>query len=1068
MKKFLRNSFSVIYTIMKYSMTVLAIVCALSGVLLANSGKAQQLEKIRISLSTHQHRIQDVLAEIESKTKLKFVYNPEELSTDKIEDKLFKDESVKTVLQKLGYSCRQEGSFLIVTKLPKTQQPGRISGKVTDDRGETLPGASVKVLETNIGVQTSVDGSYTLSLSPGKYTVEVSFISYQRARITEVLVTTGKSTSLNIALKPDTRGLKEVTVTSNYKKASTEGLLTRQKNAAEMSNGISADQISKTPDANLGEAIKRITGVSTVDNKYVVVRGMGERYNSATLDGIVLPSTETSKRAFAFDLIPANLIDNVTISKTITPDMNASFGGGLIQINTKDIPDVNFTSFAIGTGFNTISTGKDMYGPKRGKYDYFGFDDGRRDFPKNFKRTEGEERFEQSKRFTKDNLSLYTAPAAPAQNYQFSLGRVISVDTGKTIGIVGALSYRNGQDITEISDFRRGGAMFKTDNYANTYTFNTTLGAILNMGIKFKNHRFSLRNTYTRKFESQTSIYQQYYETASDEKIATEPRDHRINIDPTFLDILQNKLGSQHQLNKVKVDWNVARTAIQRNQKDVVRREMYPEKIDGVYVLTDNATNSTQTGEFPMSRHHYLNQETDYNWDIAATFPLNFASTRNVLKAGYAGNQRHLKFGWESTELNHFSTGTNLTPDSLQGIPLAEKIKPENLNPNGYVWAVQPWGVDFYEGRSKQHAGFLMLDNRFSDQFRLVWGVRAEYYNYKELQNSANSPLLKDDKLNDVPDAKWRWMPSANFTYSPTQKLNLRTAFSRTMIRPEFLERARFAMFNPELGGRILNINGLTSTRIDAYDFKVELFPGLGETVSIGAFYRYIDKPVEMEKRPAQDGRSEYILDNSLWAKNYGLEFEFRKKLNFIADYAWLNNITLFGNATYNQSTVQRTYVFSRLQPDGKTVLDTGLKASKRPLYGQTPYMLNAGIQYEGKKLGLNIVYNKTGRKMYIVGSSIAYNEYQRPYSQLDAQISYKFLKPGLEIKFNAANLLDQKIEYYSNGNSYRQRTVEERVLGDDDFILKPGYSDNYEKDDFKTFSQRFGRSFSLQLNYNF
>ncbi len=147
---------------------------------------------------------------------------------------------------------------------------------------------------------------------------------------------------------------------------------------AEISNGISAEQIAATPDKNVGEVLKRISGVSTNDNRRVVIRGIAERYNVAMLDGVTLPSTDVQVRDFEFDIIPSNLIDNIIVSKSYTPDMSFGFGGGLVQINTLAVPAKNFTNINFGGKYNDVSTGKEMLGYKRGSQDYLGFDDGQR------------------------------------------------------------------------------------------------------------------------------------------------------------------------------------------------------------------------------------------------------------------------------------------------------------------------------------------------------------------------------------------------------------------------------------------------------------------------------------------------------------------------------------------------------------------------------------------------------------------------------------------------------------------------------------------------------------------
>ena len=149
-----------------------------------------------------------------------------------------------------------------------------------------------------------------------------------------------------------------------------------------MSDGISAEQISKTPDSDVGGTLKRVTGITTIDNKYVVVRSMGERWNTAAMDGINLPSTEAYNQNFSFDIIPTAMVESVVVSKSATPDMNASFAGGYVEVRTKDIPNENFTTVTLGTSYNDQSAFKEFLTRKRGKYDYFGYDDGTRDFPK--------------------------------------------------------------------------------------------------------------------------------------------------------------------------------------------------------------------------------------------------------------------------------------------------------------------------------------------------------------------------------------------------------------------------------------------------------------------------------------------------------------------------------------------------------------------------------------------------------------------------------------------------------------------------------------------------------------
>jgi TonB-dependent receptor len=970
---------------------------------------------------------------------------------------------------------------VLLYKLPAPVKPGKISGRVLDEKGETLPGVSVRVIETGGGSQTSVNGDYILSLHPGTYTLEFSYISFQTQRITGVVVTEDKNTSLSIALKPASSALKEVVVTATYRKASVEGLLVRQKNASEISNGISAEQLARTPDKNIGESLKRISGVSSIDNKFVLVRGIGERYNTAMLDGTVLPSTEAQSRNFSFDMIPSGLVDNVVVSKTVTPDMNASFGGGLIQVNTKDIPNENFMSFTAGASYNDQSTGKDFLSHKRGKYDYFGFDDGRRDFPAGLVHTNRttapnaalsdadyqKKVVDQSKRFTNDNFTVYKYKTAPSQNYQFSMGRLLTLDTTKNnkLGFTGSLSYRNTQTINVINDQSRGGSagwyIQRPDlNTGASYVFNTTLGALFNVGLQLGNNRFSLRNTYTHVYDNTLTRITGYDLENGSKYIPIHTPNRVLEADdPTYTTLLQNKLSGQHQLGKVKIEWDAARTSVSREEKDATVGTSRPIAVGDSYQYFYYGSTLTEPRITQTSRQHAFNKESHYSWNLSGTLPFTFAGIRSSIKAGYFGNHKKAEFDWQIAAL----ATTEKFADSSGYKPIGQLINPENIAYDKYVYAIDPSFLDSYKGKSQTHAGYVMLDNRIFDKLRLVWGLRGEYYKYTEIKAGSIIKGGGSNIFSVKPDKRWQWLPSANLTYSPTQSLNIRGAVSSSVVRPELMDNNPFLRYSPTLDALYGN-KGLYSTRINSYDLKTEWFPGLGEIISVGGFYKRFDKPVELNAIVV-NGNPNYYLQNADWANVYGLEFELRKNFGFIADEGILKNITAYGNLTLQKSTVQSTYTVN--PGDGKSNIEVPTK-QKRSLYGQAPYLYNLGLQYIGNHLGFNAAYNKSGRKTYIVSDVPSFIEYERPRDQLDIQISYRFLKNKMEVKFNMANLTNNIFNVYRNSASYELITGGSGGNNPNAYRLKPGFSDNYEKGDQVMFQQRFGRTYSTSLTYNF
>ena len=1071
-----RSVIKLVYNMSRLTFLITAITLTITGVISAATVKSQNMKTVKVSAFVKQAVLKDVFSQLEKTSGFTFVY-PQEIGEIENVNLDANQISLYQLLMELSRSkhlrFEQENYLIAVVKSQPAQQPGKVSGRVTDEKGEFLPGASVKVIETGKLVQTGPDGTYHLELPAGNYTLEFSYLSFQTKKVTDVAIVVDKNTALNIALNPSSESLKMVTITTSYKKASVEGLLARQKNASEISNGISAEQLARTPDKNIGESLKRISGVSTIDNKFVLVRGIGERYNAAMLDGVVLPSTEAQSRNFSFDLIPSNLVDNIVVSKTVTPDMNASFGGGLIQINTKDIPNENFMSFTAGGSYNDQSTGKDFLSHKRGKYDYLGFDDGRRNYPRDLMQTNRQAApnveltqeeydkkvIDQSKRFTSDNLTVYRYKAAPSQNYQFTLGRLYALDTTNTskLGFTGAVTYRNTQNINIISKQNRSDWFVNDDNPGKAYSFNTTLGALLNVGLQLGRNRFSLRNTYTHLYDN-TLVQNIGYESDNpyDWKPLNIPNRIQEADDPTYNDLLQNKLSGQHALGKVKLEWDLARTSINRAEKDMVIGTSYPTKVSSGYQYFYAYGSASEVRQIPTSRHNYKNSEAHESWNFSASTPFETGNIKSIVKAGYFGNVKKSDFDWQIAAL----TGDlRKIPDSLSHLPPAEMINPDKFSTDGFFYSVSPWWDGAYAGRSNTHATYLMLDTRFIPQLRLVYGVRADYYKYKELRNDYNQKgttgfVLKKDKA-------WQWLPSANLTYSPIEDLNIRAAYSSSVIRPELLENSDFFRYSPYLGASFGN-QGLYSTRIDSYDFKAELFPGLGEVFSIGGYYKKFDKPAELTFV-----QQIYTLRSADRARVYGLEFEVRKNFGVLFGDRIFKDFTIYGNYTLQRSEVVGT--FNITNPAGGPDLELPSK-QKRAMYGQSPYLFNAGLQYTGNHFGFNVMMNGNGRKTYIVAAMMDEIEYEKPRKQIDLQLSYKLLKNHLEMRFNAGNLLNVASTFYTNRGSYEKNpdyTVESGDISNA-LRLKPYSTDNYDEGDLIRFSQKFGRTYSTSLIYNF
>ncbi|EOR95759.1 TonB-dependent receptor [Arcticibacter svalbardensis MN12-7] len=1082
--------------------------------LLADSAKGQNLDKLKIVLHLNKSGIKESLLAVEKQSKIRFSLSDDLLTkytksvTIDAED-ISVRKAIDLILNQTNLRHRILNNFVLIETKPVQAKPGHVSGKIVDDKGETLPGASVKVVETGAGAQAGVDGGYILNLQPGTYTLEFSYISFQSHRITGVMVTEAKNTPLNISLKTDSKGLKEVVVVSSYRRASVASLYAQQKNASNLSDGISAEQIGATPDKHVGETLKRITGVSTNDNRKVVIRGIAERYNVSLLNGSALPSTDVQERDFEFNLIPTNLVENIVVAKSITADMPYGFAGGLVMITTKSVPENNFVSISAGSSYNSRTIGKDFLGYGRGKYDYLGFDDGGRDhFPDGMLNLVGKfdptkddsqneitaaQVAEQNKRIGgTERLGARRFKPVSSQNYQLSLGRTYSLDSTKVrrLGFIGSLSYRNTQTNDYVSSIRRGdwareptrGDDLTDKNSGNIYGFNTTLGLMLNGGYKTEKHQINSYNLYTRIFDNQFSRFTGWtFENPKNDDNMKFPKileDER----PKFTDLLQNKVSGTHRVNSFTFEWGLARTTIKSVERDAISAEQgFRETANGVFYIY-SIGNISDPGAGPLHRDEYLYKEDNLDALFSAAYDFKLGKTRHTLKAGTNYLKKHAFYDWQILPI---AMGRNSTVP-IELLPIQEwgnYMSMENTG-NSLFYYKQDYTLNKFEAKSLNKGAFVMLDHKLLPGLRMVWGGRAEYFKLDTIVNSASKLADKNSQIFFAEKKDWYFLPSANLTYSPIKDLNLRASYAKAAVRPGMMENSRFSRFNPNYGS-VVRSNGVSSTLIDNYDAKIELFPGAGEILSAAYFYKYFDKPAEYYRLDNENnGRGYITISNSDWAKVRGWEFELRKNLNFLYDGAsFLKDVYVSGNLTLQKSKVRAREIQYGKSSDGLDSMYYKYLKYPRALYGQVPLLYNAGIQYAGKKLGLNASLNHAGYKTFITGISPNYVEYERPRTQMDAQVSYIFFKGKMQTKLNMSNLLDAPFRYFINDpTTFEIKPGNEGELNlewNEAYAYKFGFSEKFEEGytdqvtnrlvgDRQTATRYTGRTFSLSLSYNF
>lgn len=887
-------------------------------------------------------------------------------------------------------------SILTVSQL-FAQTTGKVTGKVIDQKtSETLIGATVNIQGTTIGAATDVEGRYSLSaLKPGRYVVLVRYIGYQPKEIADVEVKAGGVTNLDIAMSAAVRNnLNEVVVRSTFRKESVGALYAIQKNSASISDGISSELIRRSPDRSTSDVLKRVSGTTIQDNKFVVVRGLSDRYNTASLDGSPLPSTEPNRKAFSFDIVPSNLIDNIIISKTASPDLPGDFAGGNVQILTKDIPDQNFVSVSIGTGYNTKSTFKDFQGGYRSTSDYFGFDDGSRKLVSNFPTTESivnnrltKNQEIQSARSLNNDFNIYNSKALPTQNYQVTVGNIQEIGKNKNrFGTTLSLTYRNQQNITP-------NYIQRYDNYdymSELNKFSTNVGALANFAYSFGKNKITFKNLYNRILDDQFT-----YRTGPNS--STSSNDNRFYAyDMLEKGLFKSTLEGDHSLGeKSKIKWNLGFSNIINDQPDQ-RKVNYKQSNPGdPYYAAIETLGKENARFFSHLSENIYSGKVDYSLPVGL-----FKSS--TLKVGINSQYRDRNFNARFIGLLADRSNQTYDIDALLQRPIQTLFGPNIIKAGVFDLQELSNLSDRYNANSLTNAGYAMLDSKIGEAVRVVYGLRVEKF---DLSLKTADPTQKEVKLNTTD-----FLPSVNFTYALTPKANFRASYYRTVARPEFRELALFSYYDYELLASVQGEPNLKRTVIDNADLRYEFYPAAGQIFSVSAFYKKFQNAIE----PNFDDRNSTTTIsyfNSKSAYVYGFELEARKALDFINGSNFMKNTTAYANLSINKSKVTNP-------SDGIKRLET-----TRPLVGQSPYVINAGITHTelDNKLSVNLLFNRLGKRIFLAGGARFSSVYEMPRNVLDAQIGYKVLKSKGEIKLSATDILQNNysFEYELDGKPY-------------------------------------------------
>jgi hypothetical protein len=867
------------------------------------------------------------------------------------------------------------------------------------ESGDPLIGVTILVEGTRLGAKTNSDGKFAVALEPGKYTLTINVLGYEQKRITDAVVKAGDVRHIDITLKPAALASEEVTVTSKLSTETQTAQLLERKKAATMNDVIGAEQIRRAPDATSADAVKRMPGVTITGNKFVNIRGTSERYNNAMLNGATLTSTEPDKKAFSFDLLPSNLLDNAIVTKTFTPDLPANFSGGLVQLNTVNFPDKFSARLSIGGSDAVGTTRQGFWTSETGGSDWIAHDDGTRALPSDVPSASLlNVSVSDSQRTTIARSFANTwAPKRSLAGFNGNIAASIGDEFpifDNDFGYIASITYKNGYDHSAMSL-----AKYNLDNSLNYSregvkdVHSVSLGALVNLSYRLSDlDVVSLKNLYDRSADDAV------YNAEGIDSTQDGQRQRFTSLHYTERSILSSQLVGEHTilpLGNVKVNWRFSHSSSTRSEPDL-RQYVYNYFPDlDQWYMSLASTNVYYGGRF----FNGLNEKSDEG-SLDITMPI---ANSSKVKIGGMLDTKSRGFWARAFGMKQ----TNNAPFTLLFQGIDSIFAPKNFGPGLFTIDENTNPNDRYDAAEHLGAAYVMADLPIAiaeHELRAIVGARFES-DVQTLNSSdmVGKPLTYQRKHNDV-------LPAVNLVYSLNEKMNVRAAWSNTLSRPEFREIAPFSFYDFETAALVQGNPSIDRVLIRNLDLRYEYYPTAGELVSVSLFHKRFGLSNELFgllyptfEGGAIEQTNEGSNNQVSWANaskpaiNYGFEVEIRKTLDFLGGY--LSNVTLTGNYANIVSSVN------------VHDLSHGL-VEERPMQGQAPYTLNLGILLNEPTLGgsFSALFNTYGKRItevdYVNGDL-----YEQPRGVLD--ISYTQPVGSIEIKYTGKDILaaDQKFE---------------------------------------------------------
>jgi outer membrane receptor protein involved in Fe transport len=892
----------------------------------------------------------------------------------------------------MGRALRATATVLVVSPFLATdahaQQAGRVVGRIIDAAsGQGITGAQVQVVGSALGALAGVDGRFTIVNVPaGALTLQARRLGFTPKTVTGVQLAAGQTVEQSITLTAATVQLDVVTVEASAERGSVSSALDQQRTATGVVNAITSEQIQRSPDADAAQAVQRVSGVSVQDGKYVFVRGLGERYTTASLNGTRLPSPEPERKVVPLDLFPSGLLQSVTTSKTFTPDQSGDFSGAQVDIRTREFPARRQVTYSAGVGLNDRASGGSVFNAPGVGGEAFALAGSGRALPANVRAagnlsgTAAGQPTNQLINAFRNAWQVGERSGTPSGSFGASVGGNDPL-FGQRIGYLLSGTYSYSQEVRDeevraLAGNLSGNATEELNRFEGNTGRNSTLwGGLFNLSTLLGTRtRISLNNTYNRTADNEARMERGFLEDVA-LPVQVQRQDY------VERSVFSSQLAGEHDLTRQKFDWAATISGVTRDQ---------PDRVEFVQEIAGDAANEQLLwyqgqGQGAVRTFSELDE---FNYEGRGNYQFDFGpdGLSRMVKVGGL-----LRYTERLADTRAYGISANSITDQERALPPEQLFGGALTNGGESRLSLLPLGQGGrYTAEDLLSAGFAMADYGLTDRLRLIGGARLEVSQVIIRARSTLGDRSRSNRdFNDV-------LPSLALNYKLTENQNLRLSGSRTLARPEYRELAAVTT-RDVIGG--INLRGnpdLVRTRIDNADARYEWYPNPGEVLSFGLFAKRFDNPIERTYNPTSTGVSVITFANADEATNYGAELEARKNLRAVAPV--LEPFTAFANLTVITSDV--TLGEAR----------QGSSSGSRRLVGQAPYVVNGGLTYASTSgaTSATLLYNRVGERINAAGEGNIENAIERPRDVLDFSLRLPVFRE-LSARLDAKNLLDAR-----------------------------------------------------------